>query len=283
MLALPFARAARVLTLTAACAVALACLTAAKNAPIRKLTLDPDARIVELFDGLDENVFAARVSAKNEFVSNVFLTNTTDEPLTVAIPKAIAAVHVLKQFQQPNNNANPFDGQNNGNGQGSGQAVGGQANGFGNNGFPGGNNAQGNQQFPGNNFFSIPPEKTVQFQLKTVCLDHGKPTPRRTMKYVLRRLPEVTANPALQQLLEDFKPGKTDQKALQAAAWHLSNGLSWKSLTAKREVRLALPSKPYFTREQLANAKQMVELVTERAKQRPDSQRVVRRAVSSSR
>lgn len=265
---------------------ALVLVSAAADAgAIRKLTLDPDAEAVGLFEGIEQERITARVAAKNQYAADVFLTNTTDKPLTVAIPPAVAAVHELKQFApagglgldngfgQNNLFGNNLLGNNglgnNGLGMtqtGAGQSLGGQlgAAGFPGNG-PGGfpnfqQNPMGNK-FPGQNFFSIPAGKTVQLRLDSVCLDLGNPDPMPGMRYGLRRLDDVVSEPAVRALLVQSNPQRTDRKALQAAVWHLRHGgRSWSRLAAQTTGRLPFPA-PYFTSTQLQAAQQMVAAV----------------------
>ena len=225
--------------------LSLLCLVGAGTGSIKKLTLDPDAPVVELFDGVAQGQIDVRMAMMNPYDGKVFFTNRTDKPLTVAIPKAVVGVHLLPQAG--NNAGNGFFGNNgnnnqanngaNGQAQSAGGILGAIGNGNGNgngNGFP---NAPGgmNNNFPGNNFFSIPPEKTVQLGLRSVCLNHGRPNPNAGMKYRLTKVESYTTDPVLQQLLEDYSP-RTNKDVQQAVAWHLANGLSWKQLANLTDV-----------------------------------------------
>jgi hypothetical protein len=242
-------------------------LTAAGGGSIRKLTLDPDAPVIELFDGLEHGQFAARMSMQNAHEGRVFLTNRTDKALTVAVPKAVVGIHVLPQFgANGGNNVNPFGNSNgaannnaaNGQAQGVGGVLGalGNANGAGN-GFP---NVPGGMQnqMPGNNFFSIPAEKTVQLSVRSVCLNHGRPEPTAGMKYQLTKVETFITDPVLQQLLEDYTP-RINKSAQQAAAWHLANGLSWKQLANLSQQHMPGVSTPLFTKAQVDAARELVE------------------------
>lgn len=221
-------------------AVAVCVLPAAAGErPIRKLSYDESAPVVALFDGIDDGQLQVKVSPKSAQESTVSIKNLTDAPLTVALPKAAVGVHILPQFQQQqpgffNPSGNNFNGPQNQNQNqnqfGQSQSVGGIFQPLGNQsqGFPNQGNGL-NNQFPGNNFFSIPPEKTVQIKLKTVCLNYGWPDPLPGMKYELRSVDTQISNPALRQLLENYSPRVNDQ-AMQAAAWRLANGLTWDQL-----------------------------------------------------
>jgi hypothetical protein len=262
---------------------------AAKKGPIRKLNIDRTARVVPLFDGLDQGLLNVRLSAQNTRQSNVYITNATDRPLTVAVPKSAAAVHVLKQVagnppvqgQNQNLGANfdPLTGllEN----QGMGQSVAGQFSPFtsgtsfpGFNQFPQGNSLNGAAFVDptGNGFFSVPPKATVQVKLQTVCLDHGKPDPRPKMRYVLLRFQDYSKDKKLQHLIESFDPQKTDREAVQAAAWHLSNGMTWKALMAKKRLN-GIRAVPYFTRQQIDQALEFVDQAMKFVEQ-SDEQRI---------
>ena len=152
-------------------------------------------------------------------------------------------------------------GPNAGNGQGNqgaGQSVGGVFQGQGQGQQAQGNNLQnpfGNQ--PGNGFFSIPPEKTVQVNLASVCLDHGKPDPAPRMTYELRRVEDHTEDPVLRELLRDYDPDRDQRMVLQAAVWNRSSEMSWKELAAKT-VRRGPVQYRCFSRKQLEQAQALV-------------------------
>lgn len=260
-----------------ACSLSLSvlCLMGAGTGTIKKLTLDPDAPVVELFGGIENGQLDVRLVAMNAHEGKVFVTNRSDKPLTVAIPKAVVGVHVLPQIG--NNAGNGFFGNNGNNNQanngasGQAQSVGGIMNAIGSgngngNDFP---NAPGgmNNNFPGNNFFSIPPEKTVQLGFRSVCLNYGRPNPNAGMTYRMTSVESYTTDPVLQQLLEDYSP-RTNKEIQQAAAWHLANGLSWKQLANLTEQRIPGVAVPLFTKTQIDAARELVEQAKQNAEQR---------------
>jgi hypothetical protein len=247
--------------------------TFAEDGPIRRLTLDETAAVIPLFEGLEQGTLRARVVLRDEFGGHVQLTNTTNQPQTVALPPAVAAVQVLKQFQ-PGVFGDPLTPGGQGNQAGGAQAVGGPTNGIGQQGIPGGLQ----NQFPGNNFFSIPPEKTVQFDFHTVCLEHGKPTPTSAKQYVLRPIEKQSSDPALQELLAQYDPQRDDRHAVQAAAWHLADGMNWEELARKTERRLGgLPPTATFTSKQLQQARKLVETAQKNAPAAPTGATVAER------
>src|SRR5690606_30846767 len=98
-----------------------------RKRPIRKLTVDPTAEKVELFEGVSQGLLSTRVVMKDSMQGNVFVENMTEQPLTVEIPEAVVAVHVLKQFDDFGGGGGGFGagGGLGGGGGGQAQAAGG--------------------------------------------------------------------------------------------------------------------------------------------------------------
>lgn len=260
----------------AAC-FALACLpllTAATKQAVKKPTYEPNLNEVELFDALDRGLVEATVIPKSALQANLFVTNKSGAPLSVKIPEAVVAVHVLKQFFPPGGAQGPAAGQAGGsNAQGGGaQTVGGgvqsgQGNGNGN-GIA--NRAPFGQ---GNFFFSIASDKTIQLPLKTVCLSHGKPDPRPKMTYRLVKVEEYTTDPVLPEVLKAYVKGEADAQVAQAAAWHLSDKLSWHELAEKNMSQLGgFDPKPYFTEKQIKAAQDLITKVRAEVKAKQPAQ-----------
>ncbi|MSR58348.1 MAG: hypothetical protein EXS05_11840 [Planctomycetaceae bacterium] len=258
------------LTVCAAVAMTLT-LTAAAKRPLKKLTYDPTAASVELFDGIEQGTLESTVIMKGPFGGTVFLENKSDQPLTVKLPKAVAAVQVFKQGfgQGPGGGGGIGGGQQGGGGQGGGGGQSGGG-GMGGGGMGGGGMGGGGMQGGGGGgFFSIPPEKTVQLPLTTVCLNHGKPDPRPHLTYKLVPIEVYTNDPVLQELVTMVGTGKLDRSSAQAAAWHLTDNMSWDQLAAKKIRHVGgVPPEPYFQHNQLAAARQLVSRAQERAKER---------------
>lgn len=259
------------------------CLTlmGANRGAITKPTLNPDAPVVELFDGIDNDQFDARLVAQNAHDGKIFITNKTDKALTVAVPKGLVGVQVLAQFN--GNQMNQFGlgngpniGLNNGmQGQnGAAQSVGGNAGIIGQNGQNGAQNGNngfnpGMNAFPGAGIlFSIPPEKTVQLAFNSVCLNYGRREPHAGMKYKLAKAESVTTDPVLLQLLEDYSP-RTARDAQQAAAWHLANGLSWEQIAQLMDEKIPGNPTPLFNAQQIQSAKMLVAKSEKSAVDRP--------------
>ncbi|QDU51163.1 hypothetical protein [Gimesia panareensis] len=226
-----------------------------KKRIITTLSLEKDAPQVELFEGLKKQSLSARVYPISAYNSSVFITNKTAAPLTVKVPPAVSSVHILAQVGGPGQGAglgqgllSDLQGLNKPV-QGNSQAVGGNLS-------PVGNNQ--NQNFQG--LFTIPPEKTVKLQLRSVCLEHGKPCPTSAKTYELRPIESQVQDKALVLLLQKFNPRRDDWEMMQAIAWHLASHMDWQKLASKRKQEIVGGGVPYFTSEQLVAARKVVEV-----------------------
>ena len=236
--------------------------------PLRKLSYDPNARSVALFDGLEQGDLEATVIMKNPFEGNVFLENKSGQPVTVRLPQAVTTVQVLQQGFGGGGGMG-MGGGGMGGGMGGGGMGGGGGGQSGVSGFGGGGRGGGGMggmggggmggMGGGGGFFSIPPDKVAQVPLTTVCLEHGKADPSPRMKYKLVKVEEMTTDPVLRELIAMVGTGKIDRQVGQAAAWHLSNDMSWDVLAAKTIKRVGgLPPQPYFSQNELLAAQQLV-------------------------
>lgn len=214
------------------------------------------ARQVDLFDGIDNGELIVRLIHKDESQGKVLIENATSEPLAVKLPDAFAGVHVLPQS---------VSGSLGGIGQSSGGAFGGGGGGLGGGGAGGGG--------AGGGFFNVAPEKVGQLEVVSVCLEHGKPEPRPSMTYEVRRIESEAKAPEIAELLKLLGAGRIDQRIAQAVAWHFNSGLSWEELAAKKVERLGGLDTPYYTVQELqtaaAAAKYLTEQVEEQKKARP--------------
>ena len=109
-----------------------------------------------------------------------------------------------------------------------------------------------------NGFFNLPAERVMDFEVATVCLEHGKHTPRPVVPYVLQPVEKFTTTPSVIALLRIMGQGNIDQRSAQGAAWHLANGMSWEQLAAKRTEHANGSSEPYFAPSQLEEAVELV-------------------------
>lgn len=244
--------------------------TASARKPIRNPKFDPTAEQVDLFAAMESGHVTVKLIPKGASGGNVFIENKTDRPLTVKIPEVVAAASIHSQIGNLFGNqgfGNPGAGGGGGGNQAGGQQVLGGGIGQQGNG-PGGANGPGAGQNPGNvpGFFSIPAEKTIALTFNSVCLEHGKVEPSANSKYTLVPVTRFSRDPVLHQLLTVVAAGKTEQKACQAAAWHVSNKISFQTLSEKTTTPLgSLTQTPDFTREQIQAAQDLVEEARKRA------------------
>ncbi len=103
-------------------------------------------------------------------------------------------------------------------------------------------------------------------RIATVCLEHGKPEPSSRYPYKLAAIDSFSSDPKLTLVLESFGRGELPQKVAQAAAWHLSNGMSWERLAAEKiDHAGGVPDEAYFAPAELMAAQQVVALATQKA------------------
>lgn len=245
---------------------------------LKVLKHDPAAEQVELFDAIERGQLDVKVIPKDAFGSNVLIENLTDKPLTVKLPQAVVAVPKhLAQFGGGGFGGGGLGGQGGfgggglgGQGGGGQQAQGGGFGGQGGGGLGGGGfGGQGGGGFGGGGFGSIPPETVASIPLNSVCIQHGKPDPTSASQYVLVPIENYSDNPVLHQLLAIVGLKQVDPQAAQAAAWHLTDRMSWDQLAAKSSQHVGRPPTPYFTQAQLQTAMSLVAKSQELAKDAP--------------
>lgn len=224
--------------------------------PIRKLTYDAEAPVVDLLGKEAKEKLRVWVIPQNEFLSRILIENLTDHSLTVRLPKAVAAVHTLPKDDPPPRtrvrDPEPDPPAEDEPAMGNGQSVVGT---FGpmtgpTNDFP--------HQSEEGNAFTIPANASVQIRLSSACAEHGKRSPISRMTYQLKPLDEQIENKTLQKVIQSYDPQTTDALAFQAAVWHLANGMTWEALAEKTDKRGG-QTVSYFTRKQLATARQIIE------------------------
>jgi hypothetical protein len=238
--------------------------------------LNPEDETVEIFPAIEYGKLEVKLIPKDATQCRLLIRNKTDKPLNVALPEAFAGVPVMAQRLWGDGNLNPNANVNANNLP---QRIGagnpfwnnfqrGRGNQFFN--MPGRRNLNFNNPGWGPVFapFNVAPEKVAQLQLKSVCLDHGRPDPRPAIPYEIKPLASVTDKAEVHQLCGMLGREEVGQRAAQAAAWHLHNDMSWQQLAALR-VRvygLGPTSRPFFTSRQLDEAKKAVEKAAELAK-----------------
>jgi hypothetical protein len=202
---------------------------------------------IELFDAIEAGQIEVKFIPKDDKQARVRIKNKSGNPLTVQLPEAFAARPVLAQAGQFAIGALPGDA--NGGQNGASQNLGST--------FNGQNNGPGGRP----NFFNVPADKTVDLRVTCVCLDYGKPTPRAAIPYELVRLDTVCKDASLATVLAKLDRG--NQREVQAAAWHIANGMAWQELAAVRIEHLVEPNEPFFSLRQLHRAQQLVRDATD--------------------
>jgi hypothetical protein len=207
---------------------------------------------VEMFSAIEAGLIEVKFIPRDSTKARILITNMTIQPLNVRLPETFVGVPVLAQFD-------PFGGNQQGGGQ----------NGGGNQSVGGGNDRGNQNPFGNNNFFNVPAEKVGQLRVDCVCLEYGKVDPRAAIPYEIRPLSSFSADPTLHELMKLLAAGEQGQHVVQAAAWHLANGISWKDLARKRTSGLNGVGQPYFSRRQIEAAQELVALAQERAAASP--------------
>lgn len=120
-------------------------------------------------------------------------------------------------------------------------------------------------------FLCVPAGETVELKVTTVCLDPGLPEPRPDLPYEIKPIESCALNPAVQELCRMLSQPTISQKAAQAAAWHLDDGVRWAVLAAMRTRTPNGRSIPMFPPSQIRMGKKLatraVKLAVQRRKQ----------------
>jgi hypothetical protein len=240
-------------------------MAAKKKGAITRLTLDPDAPVVELFQGMKDKQLKATLILKDETAGNMLIENLTKETLTVQFPESYVGIHAVNQFGLGGGGGGGGFGGGQGGGLGGGQ--GGQTQGGGGGGFGQQGGGGGQQGGGGGGFFSIPPEKVVRLKVNGVCLEYGKPHPSPRMEYLVFPVSHVTKDPVLTEVLNMVGTGRINQNAAQAATWHLASGKSWQELATMVRRRPGADV-PMFNVVELQGAQQLIAAATVRAEER---------------
>jgi hypothetical protein len=120
--------------------------------------------------------------------------------------------------------------------------------------------------------FHLPAGRTRTFRVNTVCLEHGKPEPSTRRPYKLVALDTFSADPRLAAILSGLGNGQVSQKVAQAAAWHVSSGLSWERLAAEKiDHAGGDPDEPFFSHTELVFAQQVVGMAAKQTGQKTKS------------
>ena len=247
--------------------VSLSFSIAAADSP-SKAKADPNAKEVDLFAAMDAGEIEVKLVPKDSAGGQLIVKNKSDKPLSIRLPDAFAGVPVQAQF-----GGGGFGGQGGG-GFGGGQGGGNQGFGGGGGGFGGGGGGFGGGGGGGgfgNPFMNVPAGKEMKIKFVAVCLEHGKNDPSPRVPYTIKPLESCVSNPEVIELVKMMGRGEISpglQHTVQAAAWHLQDGMSWDELSQKIGVKHRDGSKePYFQTSELQNAMVMTAEVSRRAEE----------------
>ena len=90
------------------------------------------------------------------------------------------------------------------------------------------------------------------------------------MTYQIMKVEQFRNDPVLEEVLKMVASGQLDSQSAQAAAWHVTDKMSWEQLAAKSTPHIARPSTLYFTAEQIAHAQSIFSTAVARAKENED-------------
>ncbi len=191
---------------------------AAAAEPAKSSKIDDKEKVeaVDMFQAIDEGKIEVNFIPKDATQATVVFKNKTDKALDLRLPDAFGAVHVHGQL-----------GGMGGMG-GMGGGMGGMGGGMG--GMGGGMGGMGG------GMFRVEADKTRKAKVPCVCLEHGKKDPNPRMKYKIVPIEQINNDPRVSKLCELLGKGRVAQNTLQAAAWHIANGLSWEELAHKNRV-----------------------------------------------
>ncbi|MEL7497484.1 MAG: hypothetical protein AAFN77_07730 [Planctomycetota bacterium] len=242
---------------------------------------------VEMFSAMESGDVEVLIRTKDAANANIIVTNKTDQPLAIQMPEAFSAVPVYKQgIGGPAGGGGGFGGQGGGfggqggggfGGQGGNQGIGGGfgggqgGGGFGGGGF-GGQGGGGFGGGQGGGVFNIPPGRVGKLQVKTFCLEHGKPDPQARLKYVIQPLDKLNSDANIFEMCRMLANDEIVQPVAQAAAWNVANGLTWQQLLVKNRIeRMDGSFERYFHPMHLRYAQQVVVASVQRAKLRAEA------------
>ncbi|HUU23743.1 MAG TPA: hypothetical protein VM389_14510, partial [Phycisphaerae bacterium] len=165
---------------------------------------------VDLFSAIGNKQLDVKFVAKGANECVVRITNDTPQAVNVRLPDAFVGEPVVKDYRD-------YGGRT--------QAVGG--------GFHYETPEMMARDDDGS-FVLVGPGKQVELAARTVCLDPGLPVPRPDLPYQIKPIEGFARNPAVHELCRMLSRPAINQKAAQAAAWHLDDGLGWPALAAMR-------------------------------------------------
>ena len=228
---------------------------------------------VEMFDAIDHGEVEVIIRATSASKSNLIVKNTTDKPLAIVMPDAFSAVPVLRQGFGGQGGFGGGGGRGGGGGGfgGQQQGIGGGFGGGGQGGGFGGGGGRGGGLGGGGGVFNIPAGRLGKVSVNTVCLEEGKPDPKSRIEYKIQPLADLNDDPKIFEMVRMLANDEIAQPAVQAAAWNVTDGLSWQELLVKNRVELMDGSfERYFRPDHVRLAQQVVTVAGQRAEARAE-------------
>jgi hypothetical protein len=221
---------------------------------------DASQETVEMFSAMEKGQIAVKLIPKDSTQCHILIENKTAKPLSVKLPETFAGVPVLAQRAGAGGGGGTRTGGSSSYSGGGSQSMGGGMSGMGGGG--------------GMGMFNVAPEKVGKFNVTTVCLEHGKGEPNERIPYEIKPLESVSNKPAVVELCRSLGTGQINQRAAQAAAWFLNNGMTWQELAAKRYKHAnGTMGESYFSPEQIQTgiqlAKAALKVAEEKQQQNP--------------
>mgnify|MGYP003984171623 CR=1 FL=1 len=231
-------------------------------------SLDNDT--VEFFAAKKAGLIDVMFIPRSSKSANIMMKNRTKRKLNIRMPEAFAGVPMLGQMGGMGGGGMGMGGGGMGMGGGGGQSQG-MGGGGGGMGMGGGGMGMGGGGMGG--FQNIEPGRVRKVKVTTVCLEHGKKDPNPRIKYDIVPIENFTRNAQVIELCRMIGSGKLDQMSAQAAAWHLTDKLSWQQLVQKiGATHLNGSSERYFHPNQVAMGMRYVQIAQQRAKLRSEAQ-----------
>ena len=220
---------------------------------------------VEWFAAEEAGQIEVKFIPKNATEATVMVKNLTAAPVRIKLPEAFAAVPINAQGMGGGMGGGGMGGGGvggggmggGGMGGGGGQGMGG---GMGGGGMGGGGMGGGGM---GGGMMRVPGNKELKIKVVTVCLEHGKPDPNPKMAYKMIPAEQFTQDARVLGVCKMLGYGLMTQNTAQAAAWHLTDNLSWEQLAAKNRVESKYTGNvPFFAPFELRQASHVVAEVT---------------------
>jgi hypothetical protein len=222
---------------------------------------------VEFFTAISNGQIDVTLTQSDSLNGRITIKNKTKKNLLLQLPSTFAGVPYNAQAgdgtlpadtpaPRPSGGSSSSSSTSTNNTNNQNQSIGGGMGGYGGGmgGYGGGMGGYGGGY--GGGWQSLPPEKIVRHNVKTVCLEYGKKEPRNNIKYHIKPLDSISDKPEVGVLCSMIASGTVDQWSAQAAVWHHNNNMSWDEIASKR-VKPRIDSMykvPLFSPQQISYA-----------------------------